>query len=161
MVYIISGKKDSGKTTRMEELFRNTKNAAGFISKKIVQDGLVTGYDIIELSSGHRVRFARVKGYEPEAWHERTQIGKFSFSKEGLRAAEGIIHNALEAENSGISTKSIFLDEIGKLELKGDGFCKLLTQLLKKEYLDIYIAVRSGNIKSVLRNFAITDYRIL
>ena len=38
MVYIISGEKNSGKTTRMGKLFRNTENAAGFISKKVARN---------------------------------------------------------------------------------------------------------------------------
>ena len=154
MVNIISGKKDSGKTAKMEKLFRETINAAGFVSIKVYKDGRVIGYNVVNLRGGYPVPLARIRGNEPENWNKKVMHGKFSFSTEGFAAAETIVRRALK-ENA----ENIFLDEIGKLELKGKGFAPLLKYLLTED-IHLYIAVRSENVVSVVNQFGINNYRI-
>ena len=49
MVYLVSGKKNVGKTTRLRELFTETENAWGFRSDKIHDCGRVTSYELIDM----------------------------------------------------------------------------------------------------------------
>ena len=42
MVYLISGRKNGGKTTKLKQLYEGKKNVFGFISEKVNNCGRVT-----------------------------------------------------------------------------------------------------------------------
>jgi len=76
-------------------------------------------------------------------------IGKYNFSKAGFEKAINII-----LENS---TKDnwLVIDEIGPLELKGEGFNSCLKQVLKNRSNKLIIVVREGLTESVCNSFGI------
>ena len=81
--------------------------------------------------------------------------GRYSFGEAGLSFATAIVLNAVKQQIS-----PIYLDEIGKLELRGSGFADLLRRALAAGP-DLVLAVRDINVQSVARQFGIDDYRLV
>ncbi len=79
-------------------------------------------------------------------------IGRFSCSQKTFDWASNCI---LESQR-----ESIVIDEVGRLELQGEGYAKTLLALLGMQK-ELYIAVRDRFVDDVIKEFAIKDYELL
>jgi len=132
------------------DLFAKTPGGAGFCSRSVQVDDGIVGYELMDLKSRKTVPFARLPEKLPDNWNEELRHGKFSFSREGFAFAEEIINRALQE-----GTKVLFLDEIGKLELKGSGFAKLLRRCVASG-ADLVIGCRKVNIEPLKSEFGLS-----
>ena len=81
------------------------------------------------------------------------EIGRFVFSKSGFERATAIINNAIGIEGW------LIIDEIGPLELKGEGFNGVLHELLAKRSGKTLLVIRDKDqiLEKVLTTFRIND----
>jgi nucleoside-triphosphatase THEP1 len=156
MVYIVAGGIDEGKTQHMIDLYHKKEQGDGFISRKIFVDGNgFIGYELVRLGTGEKLPLAYKSEHVPGDWDEIYRFGPFSFSKKAFAFAERIIAEIID---KGI--EPVFIDEIGPLELRGQGFCNVLKNVLKTQR-DVFLAVRNHCVKEVIEKFAIQNYNVI
>lgn len=152
MIFIVRGDINSGKTRWMAADFDCHQNADGFICRKVFKESEHIGYDLEHLVSRERCRFIRKSGFIPDGWHEVAFLAqKYSFCSEGFAFAHKIVETA--------NCQRFYIDEIGPLELKKQGFYELLRDMLQSGTPEIVIAVRSQLVELVIEFFAIKEYK--
>lgn len=147
MTTFITKQPGKSREEAVREAFAAASGAAGFYSRKITEGEERLGYDLVDLASGDSKPLAREKDKAPAGWKGGTDHGHFLFSEEGFAFGEKIVDRALA---DGVRT--IFLDEIGKLELEGGGFAQLLRRLTDAE-VALYIGCRKVNIEPLKETF--------
>ena len=156
MVYLISGKRDEGKTTKLKMLYEDQKNASGFIAEKVHDCGRITTYNMVNLNTGEIRVIARMASLPLlEGWGEDFIHGPFRFSYAGFEWARQLLKIAVENGDD-----AFFIDELGKLELNGKGHAELIEAALKTG-MDLYIAIRDVNIEDAVKTFGIGEYSII
>ncbi len=158
MIYLITGDLDSGKTTKMREIYRGAVPGSGdgFVSRKIYQgsEGCI-GYELERLSSGEKHGLVRLASHYNDDFDEAFRYDRFIFSQAGFCFGESIIEELLLDEN----IQDIYIDEIGPVELKGQGFCSILHKALQSDK-NIYLTVRSKCLQEVIEKFLGTAQHI-
>ncbi len=156
MVYLISGKKDEGKTTKLKQLYEGKKKASGFIAEKVHDCGRITTYNMVNLNTDETCILARLASLPlPKDWGDDFIHGPFRFSNKGFQWARQLLSSAIEA-----GAEDFFIDELGKMELNGNGHAELIKTALKTG-MNLYIAVRDINIDDAVKFFDIKDYTII
>ncbi len=147
MINIVTGNKNTGKTTYLKKLYEKTQKGDGFLCTKHFEKNNFIGYDLLHLKTSEHIQFIRIKTKLPSNWIEKYEIGIFSFSEQGFDFAENIIKNLIE--------EPVFIDEIGPLEiLEQKGFYALMNNLLDKK---IYLTVRESLYDELLKTFNINQ----
>ena len=159
MINIITGGRSSGKTETMNELCKTAEKPFGFIADKRFSEGYHAGYDILDLNTGKRSPFIKVKKAAVEVPAEYDENPRFIFDKNIYK----YVYDGFKKELSQCST--LFLDEIGKLELeyKKGFYNSLMLMLENSEDREIYLSVSEKNLKSLLNIIEIKnkEYRII
>jgi len=172
MVHIITGPINSGKTTKMIETYKllngqkDTENievdysrldmsSDGFISEKIMIGSRVQGYKAVQLSSGNKMDLIIREENQPENFISLSQIGPYYISKKTVNWIDICVKDML-----GFNMKSIFLDEIGPVELEESGFHTILLRLLKSR-ANVYITVRDTLLADVINKYEIKVYNLI
>lgn len=158
MVYIILGAVNSGKTSKMLEIYQKSspEKSGGFISRKLYSDQTFLGYEIIRLPEGPRQTLALLRCEYAGEFTDSFHYGQFIFSRQTFLFGESIISELLKAK----SAKDIYIDEIGPLELQGRGFCNILKKALQTDK-NLYICVRTNCLKAFLDCFNISKYTLI
>ncbi len=80
-------------------------------------------------------------------------VGKFVFSKAGFNKAIAIIQKAIPEKGW------LVIDEVGPLELKGEGFCAVLKEVLQQRSPteNMILVVRKGLAEEVKKYFVFTS----
>lgn len=152
MIRIVSGPINSGKSSFMRNDYTSRQGADGFVCVKVYAADQHIGYDLHRLNNGQRVPFIRKTDHCPTSWNEAARIGRmYSFCTEGFVFAAQIAEEALKAEAT-----CFYLDEIGPLELGGQGFSPLLTRLLNSN-INLVLAVREHLLDDVIKYFSIKN----
>jgi len=137
----------SGKTAtglRLLSLLRSYGiGVGGILAPRLLKGEETIGYSIIDLSTNATHPFA---GLEPSD----VQIGKFYLSQAGLDLAERTIRNALN------ESPVVFIDEIGRLEVQGEGHASAIRQLLQSDSLPVLL-VRDTLVEQAVKVFEIAD----
>ncbi|MBN2557289.1 MAG: hypothetical protein JXB33_00895 [Clostridia bacterium] len=155
MVTIITGGINSGKTTRLMDEFGRCGRGCGFASVKIMENGKVQGFDILNLSSGEQRPLARRSGETKAGWTECCSMGPYSFSLDAVKAVEEKMENCIREGGF-----TIFIDEAGQLELEGKCFDGILEKVFSAG-IDVYITVRDRYLKEIIEKYKIADARII
>lgn len=155
MVTIITGPINSGKTTRMNEIFETYDNGDGFISLKIMNGRTVMGFDLMKLSTGEKKAFVRRIENTPDYWTEDCRLGPYSFSAKAVAWVEGEIEEMIQK-----GKYPIFLDEIGILEVNGKCLYKSLRHMIDSKR-DIYISSRDEFIDDIKSEFGLVNAEII
>lgn len=123
MHIIITGKVGIGKTTVCEKVVAMAKHlghsCGGFLTPKSKQ-----GIIIIDIQTGESKPLASFTDT-----YKGPHIGRYFFNPEGISFG-------IKAIDAGVSSDILCVDEIGYLELKGEGFAKVLE------------VVRTGRVKN-------------
>ena len=122
-VFVIKGGHGCGKSEFVLELARLLRAAGikpgGICAAGLWEDGLRSGFDLVDLSCGARAPLCR-RG-APGA----VRAGEFGFFPQGLAAGEAAL------SRKGLSGAAVvFVDEVGFLELEGGGWAPALERLL-------------------------------
>lgn len=155
MVRIISGENNSGKSTTFLRMYRKKNNEAGLYSGKLYSnDGVIIGYNLVFLPIWEEIPFISLKGLIPQkVTNDYHFQGRFAFLKETFKIAERYILNYSTNE-------PVWIDEVGRLELKGVGYNTLLSTLLKSGR-DITFTVRSDLLEKVIEKYKIKKYSLI
>jgi nucleoside-triphosphatase THEP1 len=156
MVYLIRGKRDEGKTTKLQQLFDEQKKAHGFIAEKVHDCGRVTTYKLVNLRNRESCVLARLASLPLiEGWGEDFIHGPFRFSYQGFEWARRLLASAADD-----GAEVFFIDELGKLELNGKGHYELIKNALKSG-MDLYISIRDVNVDDAVKVFGISEYQLI
>jgi len=154
MVYFITGPIGSGKSAKLVSLYESTRSGDGFYNVKRFAGDEAIGQDIVQLSTGKAVPFSRIHGAIPEGWDEESRYVKYSFSREGLLFARGIIDAAIQKHAS-----KVYVDELGPLEMQKKGLYHSFARLLQTD-IDIVSVCRDACVKDVIALFSISEYKL-
>lgn len=145
---IISGPVGSGKTRLSQETFDRLDDEGyqpgGVLSPRRMDSGETVGYDVLDLASGDRRSFVRSN---PPG----KRIGRFFLKPGALQFA-----NRAVSEAAG-SCNPVFVDEVGRLELKDGGLAPSLRKLLDSKSQAILL-VRDEFVSDVREFFEISEY---
>ncbi len=130
---IITGDKYSGKSTRLLEISKTIPNPEGFISIRTEN-----GYSLLDLRRGKTSLLMTDEPLFPDRFR------RWYFDQKLFDAA----NSRLESISSG----TVFIDEIGRLELDGGGFAPAL-RALRSHDIDLIIAVRDAFLQDVIERF--------
>lgn len=143
-VVILTGPIRSGKTTSLIK-WSQQRNAEGILTPVI---------------DGKRVFMVAGTG-EPFAMEaadnekETVSVGKFEFSQPAFDRAVNILRQSVAKPGW------LVIDEIGPLELRGEGFAKVMKEVLSKQNGNILLVVRDGLVENVQQYFKLTDSRVI
>ncbi|CZR06886.1 nucleoside-triphosphatase [Trichococcus collinsii] len=159
-VNIITGEMDAGKTAELIRLYHGLPvgTADGFASiKAFSEQGAFEGYDLKRLATGVSFPFIRLnKPGEAPLQKESFVFDRFTFLREPIEAAEQDIQDIL----SDPLIRTVLLDEIGPIELQGNGFCKALKVLLESDK-DLYLCINRKTLDLVVKKFEIGAYHLI
>jgi nucleoside-triphosphatase THEP1 len=150
-IHVVTGKIESGKTTLISKLVTKLQtekiSVSGIYSKRIVENYMTTGYNVVKISNYESVKFLRTKGSR-----DQQRIGKFYIYDEGLLAGkEELLLN---------KTQIKVIDEIGKLELEGKGWCESLYQIIEDSDSNLLLSVREEVLNEVILKFGFSNEMI-
>lgn len=114
----VTGAVDSGKTSRLLEMFRRDGHGCGVVSVKVfTASGLHVGYDALILPSRERMELCRLGMGE-------TGAGRWRFRGDTFRSAGWRVLMDYLAFGPPVT-----IDEVGPLEARGGGWAPLLRTL--------------------------------
>ena len=139
MITILTASIQSGKTTSLISWSEKRDDVYGILTP------VINGTRVF-MNANTKEQFP-MEANTDEA--ETLHVGKFVFSKSGFEKAIQLISDAMQ--NKGW----LIIDEIGPLELKGEGFAGILKEVLIKRKENILIVVREGLLEQVKNHFTI------
>lgn len=146
---ILSGEIGAGKTSvashLVAELDEQRVAVGGILSPRIIEDGATIGYTIRDLMTDEERPFASL---DPPG----VPVGKFFIAEQGLAFARCAIEQATAF------VQTVFVDEVGMLELAGSGLAPAVKALLQSQVLPVLL-VRSSFVEAVVHAFSITRFR--
>ena len=135
-VFIITGPHGGGKSelvAKLAGLLRaGGKKPAGIFAAGLWENGVRTGFDLIDLASEKRVPLCR-RGVSDV----KVSAGEFGFYQEGLSAGYAALSPAVLKR-----ADVIFIDEVGFMELNGGGWAPALERLLQGTKRPLVLVVR-------------------
>ncbi|MHB8079401.1 MAG: nucleoside-triphosphatase [Candidatus Krumholzibacteriia bacterium] len=140
-VVVLTGDSGAGKTTLLLGLagaLRATGLTVGGIAAPVVRsDGARVGYDLLALDSGVTAPLCRTEGGAAAP-----AVGPFRFRAEGLALGRAALAAADRCD-------VVLVDEIGPLELRGEGWAPALPPLWERAGAVVVLAVRPGLVEAV------------
>lgn len=135
-VLLVTGKQGSGKTTFVRQLAdtlsRSGTPVSGIFSPTLRDAAGRAGYDVQEIGTDRRVPLCRRSDS-----HNGIRVGPFSFSPTGIAFGVESLDRAFAGE-----TGLVIIDEVGPLELKGEGWAGILDRRLAERGYTVLITVR-------------------
>lgn len=154
-IYLVSGALAAGKTTfakSVAELVRLQQiRTGGILSVRLLEHKETIGYDLQDLHSGEQFKFLRLGN---GSIHNR--IGRFTIDPDGLKRGVEILVNTIDQ-----GKELVVIDEIGKLELRGEGWAAALQQLLALSECTLLLTVRKGMEQEMVDRWHLSDYQIV
>lgn len=143
---IITGAVNSGKTTHLRRLIAQERalgvSVSGVIAPGVFKGDEKIGYDVEDVASGRALPLART-GTQGDS---DQNTGWYWLSKKTLEFAKEALLNCTPG---GV----VFLDEVGPLELSGEGYASCIRTLLESRISRLYIVVREGLVDQVTERF--------
>ncbi|NOT50379.1 MAG: hypothetical protein HOP10_03775 [Chitinophagaceae bacterium] len=132
MIFILTAPVRSGKTTSLMKWSEQRDDVQGILTPVI---------------EGKRVfmNAATKEQFPMEATDNETalSVGRFAFSIKGFEKATSIIRDAIDKKGW------LVIDEIGPLELRGEGFHDVLKEVVRRSKENVLLIVREGLVKGV------------
>lgn len=151
-IIILTGAVQSGKTTLLKQFINEKSDVAGFLMPDI--NGLRHYYQI----ENQMLKPFEVVDNTPE---EVVSIGRFSFYRHVFNLAQEWLLNVDVSDK-----KWLVIDEIGKLELRGEGFEPGLSIFLDRirnldKILTLIVVVRIGLLEQVRQKYNLANAAIV
>jgi nucleoside-triphosphatase THEP1 len=161
---IISGDRGEGKSTMMLRLYRAQPNGIGVCSHKVYDelsspspqptapnDGVV-GYDLCTLPEERRWPLARLTSHLHDLQlsfptSDTISQGRFVFSQQAFDEANLYLCNAITGH-----TPRVWIDEVGKIELRDAGFAPAVRMALQHG-VPLVLCVRRQYVERVITHF--------
>jgi len=143
---IITGGIGGGKTTAARRLasslIRMGIGVGGIVAPRVTDGDETVGYAVIDLATGEEQRFASL---DPPG----IEVGRFFISEEGISFAKRALETAEKKEVA-------FVDEIGRMEISGEGHAPSLRRILASSAIPVLI-VRDQLIDEVTERFSLKE----
>ena len=138
-IYILTGPIRSGKTSALLRWIAEQKSIGGILTPDI------NGDRVFQILPGNLI-LPMLANLEEETM----EVGRFRFSKNSFQKAIQSIYRSLEEKKDWI-----VIDEIGPLELRGEGFADVLHDMIRNKERDykILLVVREGLVEKVMDYF--------
>lgn len=121
MRLLIAGRPGSGKTTLLLSVLKRFPNRfSGFYTEEVRESGRRTGFTVTSVGTEETVLFASVSFPRNHYAVSKYGVDVKAFERIALKEMEEAIKN----------NSPLLIDEIGKMELLSDGFCRLLKECL-------------------------------
>jgi nucleoside-triphosphatase THEP1 len=143
-VIIWTGPIHSGKTTRLADWLKG-RDAGGILTPKT--DGKRWFRDL----AGGRTFLMDAS----ENSKSVVQVGKHCFDAAAFSEASGIIRQAINRH------EWLVMDEIGPLELRGEGFADILQEVMLRQQAGLVLVIREGLVNPITEKFSITADEIV
>ncbi len=144
---VVSGPVGSGKTRTSQKLVGRLEEEnyrpGGVLSPRVMDSGETIGYDVIEVATGDRRSFVRSNPPGKRA-------GRFFIKPGALEFANRAVYESVDRFNP------IFIDEVGRLELRDDGLAPSLKELISSGSQSILL-VRDKFVPEVREAFDICE----
>ncbi len=148
---LVTGDTGDGKSTMLAELASIFKShgirIGGIISPAVFEEGIKSGYDIINIETSERQRLSQIHKREGMA-----NVGRFYFFDDGI----GFGKTALAVKNNQ-NSQIVFIDEIGAWEIQGQGWAESLNELIMRCDMPIILAVNNKFIDEVVSSWQLLD----
>lgn len=154
-VWLVSGALGGGKTTFVkivaEILITHNCRIGGFLSVRRSEADVTIGYDLQEINSNERVKFLQLVTAEATE-----KIGRFEICHEGVKKGNDILDHTITS-----SYDLVVIDEVGRLELRGDGWARSIQNLMGVSKNMLLITVRDGLELEVIHKLKLKNYQIV
>ncbi len=152
MIYILSGKIRSGKTSALKDWAAQRNEVDGLLCP----DNAEGKRYFFELKS--KTEFALE--VESESAHDAISVGPFLFSKSAFERANTFLKTLLDSKNN-----YVIIDELGKLELKNKGLHEA-ANLLIPNFIDhkekhLILVIRDTLLEDTIEHYGISNYQII
>jgi len=148
-IYLVTGAVGEGKTAWLVKLTGLMKergiSTGGILALRIMEEGKTTGYDITDISSGSRTPFLRQTG------DATVGVERFTMDEAGFRAGQRALDPSVNR-----TMDVVIIDEVGPLELRGQGWSDRIIGLLNETRAILILAVRKNLTEDVKEKFGIT-----
>ena len=138
MIYLLSAPVQSGKTTSLINWSAARKDVYGILTP------VIKGKRVF-MNAQTREQFPM----EASGDEETITVGRFVFSKTGFDKAIQVIRDAISKDGW------LIIDEIGPLELRGEGFSEVLKEVLVRRNDKLLLVVRKEMAQKVNDHFRI------
>ena len=149
MIYLLTGDIRTGKTTSIYLACNKRYDVGGFLTpdegdKRVIYD--IHNKRKYPFQVDHLVEESTI------------QVGRFTFLLSAFDKGKELIEHQLKNDN----IKYIVLDEIGKLELKDQGFHPLVKKLLSINLSqDLIFVVRSFLLEEVIKKYKLNNFKVI
>jgi nucleoside-triphosphatase THEP1 len=152
MIHILSGSVHSGKTSRLLQWAEGRSDLAGIATPE--QDGLKMLYD---LKARRYFPFQINEPYDPAV--DSIGIGSYRFSDAAFLLARQILERAVQH-----SPGWLIIDEIGPLELAGQGFEPVAGSIISQYSgsdleSNLLLVIRDTILHKAIEHYHITEFR--
>jgi nucleoside-triphosphatase len=149
MIYILSGDIRTGKTTSIYQAAIKRNDVGGFLTPDL--DGTRILYDLF---NRQRYPFQVEKDDLQQVIH----VGRFTFLVSTFTLGSQIVLE--QATNNAINY--IVVDEVGKLELKNEGFHSLVEKLISMDInQDLILVIRSFLVDEIIKKYQLEDFKVI
>jgi len=154
MLFLWTGPKHGGKTTAAAKLVQTARQrgfrVAGLLAPSLHRDGLLVGFEALDLQSGMRTPLAMRR-------NEPGDVGQFHFLEEGLKLGR----QALSPAATG-GADLVIVDEFGLLELASGGWRSAVDFLVRAQAVPgLLLVVRRALVETVRDVYADVPSRLL
>ncbi len=146
-IYVLSGPIRSGKTSALLRWSADQKSIGGILTPDI------NGERVFLMLPENQILPMLANSGEKEV----LEVGRFRFSKNSFQKAIQCIYRCIEEKK-----EWIVIDEIGPLELRGEGFADVLHEILRnqKREFRILLVVREGLVEKVMDYFNLNTEKV-
>jgi len=134
----LTGQPGVGKTTLLKAVvntFKEKQSLSGFYTEEVRNDsGARVGFDVVSLS-GTRSPLARIEDNNKAM--KRPRVGRYSVYVEDFNRNLSLLMPIKRCYDNLSQKNTIFIDEIGKMELLSNDFKKKVTKLLNSDTIQV------------------------
>ncbi|MDR0966918.1 MAG: nucleoside-triphosphatase [Myxococcales bacterium] len=156
-VLLITGKAGSGKSqllARLAQALRGRHSLGGFVTRGMDRRPALLGaahrYDLVPIEA---------KDGPSYCWAVREDGETCVFNDETRRVAENLIQERLNRSEN--KPEILIIDEIGRLELKGEGFSNLLLEALRSDCPIVIVAIKKKARAEIIEHFHLESAIVL
>lgn len=152
MIKIITGKHDSGKTSYLRYLVKDSKFFSGFLEyKKYDENDEFVGYELYNIETGEKFDFITT-----DLSKKGKRVKDFVILKEGLEMGKKIINEGIKKD------KILVIDEVGQIQVQEKLFHKEIVKAINSN-TEIYITVSKKLLNDFLMKYDLKnrDYNLI
>ena len=149
-VTIITAEINSGKTTYAKHLIEGHEmEYLGFLS---LSDSQKKEFYLQDINDRKKILIMSESGNDA---YEK--LGRFYLDPNGFDIA---FNSLIEEINNSSDNKTVLIDEVGRLELRGKGFNALINKLIEMD-IDLLLCVRKSFVREVIEKYGFTNCKVI